>query len=115
MIDLGQSGPFLRLGVLLLLLASPAAAQAPEARPLGPNEGRVLEVDKAAGEITLEHGYLPELSMEPMAMVFVVADPALLERVKPGDRIVFKPGLVAGRFAVLSITAVAPGKKESLR
>lgn len=95
-----------RLVAAAALVVVPALAQSPQPQRFGPNEGRVLEIDKAAGEITLQHGYLPELSMEPMAMVFVVADPALLDRVKPGDRVIFKAGLVAGRFAVISITAV---------
>ena len=61
----------------------------------------------------VRHSYLPELSMDPMSMVFVVADPGLLERVRKGDRVRFKPGLVDGRFGVLSIerTQRGGGKK----
>ena len=83
-----------------------AAAQAP-AR-LGPNEGQVLEVDRKAREIAIRHGYLPELDMDAMSMVFKVADPKLLEGIKKGDRIRFRPGLVDGRFAVLEIERVQP-------
>ena len=97
-----------RLVAAAALVVVPALAQSPQPQRFGPNEGRVLEIDKAAGEITLQHGDLPELSMEPMTMVFVVADPVLLDRVRPGDRVVFKAGLVAGRFAVLSIRAIQP-------
>jgi Cu(I)/Ag(I) efflux system protein CusF len=91
---------------LVLMLVAPVFAQPLEPEQFGPNEGRVLEVDKSAGEITIRHGYLPELSMDPMAMIFIVADPALLDRVKKGDRVKFKAGLVAGRFAVMSIAPV---------
>ncbi len=95
-------------GAVLLVFAAPAFAQLPQPERFGPNEGRVLEVDKRAGEITIRHGYLPELGMDPMSMIFVVADPALLHRVKEGDRVKFKAGLVAGRFAVIAITPVKP-------
>ena len=100
------------LAFLLLLLAGYALAQA-SGSEFGPNEGEVMEIDKSAGEITIRHGYLPELSMDPMSMVFNVADPALLDRVKTGDRVRFKAGLVAGRFAVISITRIKPKRKES--
>jgi Cu/Ag efflux protein CusF len=61
---------------------------------------------------TIRHGYLPELSMDPMSMVFVVADADLLERVKKRDRIKFKPGLIDGRFGVLSIERVRQGEAK---
>jgi Cu(I)/Ag(I) efflux system periplasmic protein CusF len=91
---------------VLLMLVAPAFAQPPQPERFGPNEGRVLEIDKRAAEITIRHGYLPELSMDPMSMIFVVADPALLDRVKKGDRVRFTAGLVAGRFAVMAISPV---------
>jgi len=91
-------------GAVCLLLAVSACAQVPALERFGQNEGRVLNVDKSAGEITIRHGYLPELSMDPMSMIFVIADPALLDRVKEGDRVKFTAGLVDGRFAVIAIT-----------
>ena len=102
----------LRAGLLLIVAAS-AFAQPSQPARFGPNEGRVLEIDKSAGEITIQHGYLPELSMDPMTMVFIVADPALLDRVKTGDHVRFKAGLVAGRFGVIAITPFRPKRKES--
>ncbi len=97
-------------GAVLLVLAASAFAQLPPPERFGPNEGRVLEIDKSAGEITIRHGYLPELGMDPMSMIFVVADPALLDRVRKGERVRFKAGLVDGRFAVISITYVKRGR-----
>jgi Cu(I)/Ag(I) efflux system periplasmic protein CusF len=99
----------LRLGVLLVavaLLNGPARAHHDAPSVLGPNEGEVLEVDRAAKEITIRHGPLPELGMDPMSMVFVVAAPELLDRVQKGDHVTFKAGLVGGRFGVLSIQPV---------
>jgi Cu(I)/Ag(I) efflux system periplasmic protein CusF len=101
-----------RWAAFLLILAAPVLAQPPAPERFGPNEGRVLEIDKSAGEITIRHGYIPELSMDPMSMIFIVADPALLDRVRKGDRVKFKAGLVAGRFAVISITPVKPQKSD---
>jgi Cu(I)/Ag(I) efflux system periplasmic protein CusF len=96
---------------ILAAVATSAFGQALVPERFGPNEGRVLEIDKSAGEITIRHGYLPELSMDPMSMIFVVADPALLDRVKAGDRVKFKAGLVAGRFAVVAIAPLKPRKE----
>ena len=93
---------------ILLMLVAPVFAQPLEPERFAPNEGRVLDIDKSAGEITIRHGYLPELSMDPMAMIFIVADPALLDRVRKGDRVKFKASLVGGRFAVMSIAPVKP-------
>jgi len=98
---------------LLLIVAATAFAQPSQPARFGPNEGQVLEIDKSAGEITIRHGHLPELGMDPMTMVFNVAEPALLDRVKPGDHVRFKAGLVDGRFAVIAITPFRPKRKES--
>ena len=38
-----------------------------------------------------------------MAMVFKVADSSLLYKVRKGDRVKFKAGLVDGRFGVVEI------------
>jgi Cu(I)/Ag(I) efflux system periplasmic protein CusF len=90
-----------------MLGLAPALAQT-----LGPNQGQVMDVDRQAAEVTIRHGYLPELSMDPMTMVFK-ADPAVLERVKQGDYVRFKAGLVAGQFAVIAITSLKPKPKQS--
>ena len=94
-----------------LMLATSALAQTPER--FGPNEGRVLEIDKRQQEIMIQHGPLPELSMDPMSMIFKVADPALLDRVREGDRVKFKAGLVDGRFAVIAIDSIKRKRKAS--
>lgn len=89
--------------------AAPAIAQASK---LGTNEGEVMQIYRESGEIAIRHGPLPELSMDPMSMVFVVADTALLRRVRKGDRVKFKAGLHNGRFAVMSIERIAGRKKK---
>ena len=103
----------LRPGRVLLALAGVLVVASALAQALGPNEGQVMDIDRQAGEVTIRHGYIPELSMDPMTMVFSIADPALLDRVKKGDYIRFKAGLVKGQFAVISIAPLKRNRKES--
>lgn len=71
---------------LLLLLPVLALAQEPPLR--GETSGEVRRIDRAAGKVTLRHGPITgPLDMEGMTMVFQVKDPALLDRLKPGDNI----------------------------
>lgn len=73
----------------------------------------MLDIDRKEREIAIRHGYLPELSMDAMSMVFVVADQGIFDRVAKGDRVKFKPGLIDGRFGVLSIERIQrPGQKK---
>lgn len=103
---------------LSLLLALAGAAQAHdsnashghEARPATTGqtsfpqvEATVRTVDKSAKKITLRHGEIPNLDMGPMTMVFQVADPALLDKVKAGDKVLFTVDKIKGAYTVLSI------------
>ncbi|MEK9970459.1 MAG: copper-binding protein [Ferrovibrio sp.] len=66
----------------VLVIAVPAFAQT------GHTQGEVRKVDRESGKITLRHGPITgELDMPAMSMVFQVKQPALLEQLKPGDRI----------------------------
>jgi Cu/Ag efflux protein CusF len=102
----------MRLAIAPLLLAAsavagPACAETPPVdmppSSFKPNEGIVFAVDRRAREITIRHGELPEIDMPPMTMVFNVADARLLARVKAGDKVKFRTGLVNGRFTVTKI------------
>jgi Cu(I)/Ag(I) efflux system periplasmic protein CusF len=92
-----------RLGVLILVLgllvgASIVLAQSPLA------DGQVVKIDSAAGKITIRHGPLQQFGMdEGMTMVYRAADPAMLNAVKPGDKIKFAPDRVNGQFVVTKI------------
>src|SRR5687767_8053404 len=68
-------------------------------------EGEVRKVDKDAKKITIKHGPLQKLDMPAMTMVFQVKDPALLEKVKVGDKIRFDAEKVGGGFVVTKIEA----------
>jgi Cu(I)/Ag(I) efflux system periplasmic protein CusF len=66
-------------------------------------KGEVTKVDKAAGKVTIKHGPIKKLDMDSMTMVFRVADPAMLDKVKAGDRIEFEADRVNGAITVTKI------------
>ena len=69
------------------------------------SDGEVRKIDKETGKITIKHGPIKHLDMPPMSMVFTAKDPALLDRVKVGDKIRFAVERVGG---ALTVTAVEP-------
>ncbi len=79
----------------------PAAAGAADATPMA--DGEVRKVDMDAKKITLRHGPIPNLDMPAMTMVFQVRDPALLDKVKAGDKIKFSAEKAGGAFIVTHI------------
>ncbi len=54
------------------------------------SEGEVIAVDKANKRITLKHGPIENMQMQPMTMAFKVKAPSMLSRVKVGDKVKFK-------------------------
>ncbi len=74
---------------------------AAEALPMA--EAEVRKVDTAAGKISLKHGEIKNLDMPPMTMVFQVSDPALLGKVKAGDKVRFTASQINGAYTVMSI------------
>ncbi len=66
-------------------------------------EGEVRKVDVEAKKITLKHGPLANLDMPPMTMVFRVADAAMLDNLKPGDKVKFSADRVDGAITVTAI------------
>ncbi|MBX9905947.1 MAG: copper-binding protein [Burkholderiales bacterium] len=67
------------------------------------SDGEVRKVDMDAKKITLRHGTIENLGMPPMTMVFQVKDPALLEKVKTGDKVKFRAEKTGGAYTVLQI------------
>ncbi len=80
--------------------AVPAAAGIASAVPVS---GEVIKVDQAAGKVTLKHGPIKNLDMDSMTMVFQVADPAMLAKVKAGDKVKFEADRVNGAITVTKI------------
>jgi Cu/Ag efflux protein CusF len=71
--------------------------------PAAVSEGVVLSVDRAARMVSISHGPLRNLGMPPMTMGFQVADPAMFDRLKTGDRVKFHANAVGGVFTATSI------------
>ncbi len=97
----------------LALLASPAAraddahhgAKEPVASgsPVALTNAEVRRVDKAARKITLRHEEIKSLDMPPMTMVFQVKDPAMLDKVRAGDRVRFAAEDVGGAITLTTL------------
>lgn len=77
-----------------------------QATPL--SEGEVRKVDQASGKLTIKHGPLENLGMPAMTMIFRVKDAAMLEQVKPGDRIKFLAEKINGAITVTTLEVVTP-------
>jgi Cu(I)/Ag(I) efflux system periplasmic protein CusF len=94
------------------LLSLPAFAQGHEhhvvaaatpAKSAEQSEGEVRKVDAAAKTITLKHGPLKNLDMPPMTMAFQVADPAMLTKVKVGEKVRFVAENPGGKLTITRI------------
>jgi Cu(I)/Ag(I) efflux system protein CusF len=82
-----------------------------EAKPAAPasaawTEGEVRAIDKAAGKVTIKHGPMPKFDMPAMTMAYRVRDKAMLDHLKPGDKIRFDADGVGGEFTVLRLEKV---------
>jgi Cu(I)/Ag(I) efflux system protein CusF len=66
-------------------------------------DGEVRKVDKENKKMTIKHGEIKNLDMPPMSMVFQVRDPALLDKIKPGDKIRFSAEKLESAFVVTAI------------
>jgi Cu(I)/Ag(I) efflux system protein CusF len=100
----------LRLHTLIATLALavlPLASQAQAMADAMTTDGEVRKIDKDAGKITLKHGEIKHMDMPPMTMVFAVKDKALLDKVKPGDKVKFAASNEGGKLTVTAIQ-VAP-------
>jgi Cu(I)/Ag(I) efflux system protein CusF len=85
---------------LSLAVVAPASAQqdhsghgatAPAKATAGQldNSGEVKRVNADTKKITIAHGPLKAFDMPAMTMAFPVKDPAMLAKVKPGDKVRF--------------------------
>ena len=87
------------LAVALSLTATPCATWAQSLI-----DGLITKVDASAGKITIKHGPIKKFDMEDgMTMVFRAQDPAMLQTVKPGDKVKFDAENVNGQFVVTKI------------
>ena len=66
-------------------------------------DGEIRKVDKDAGKLTIKHGPIPSMDMPPMTMVYRVREAAMLDAVKPGDKIKFDAQKVGGQYVVIKL------------
>lgn len=59
-------------------------------------DGLIKKVDKAAGELVIQHGTLDSIGMPPMTMAFGVADKSWISKLKAGDKIRFAAEMKGG-------------------
>jgi Cu/Ag efflux protein CusF len=91
------------LGVALL----PKALDPAWAQSSGLVRHQVIDVDQSAGEITIRHGPMKKLGMDRgMTMVFRAQEPAMLKKIKAGDRVKFEALDVNGDYSVTRIERV---------
>jgi Cu/Ag efflux protein CusF len=65
--------------------------------------GEIKKIDKSGGKITIKHGPIENLGMSNMTMIFRVKEPALLDKVKAGDKIKFAAEKLNGALTVTRI------------
>ncbi|MEO7939398.1 MAG: copper-binding protein [Burkholderiaceae bacterium] len=73
------------------------------AAPADMTDGEIRKVDMETKKITIRHGEIKNLDMPGMTMVFQVKDPALLEKVKAGDKVKFSAEKSGGAIVVTDI------------
>jgi Cu/Ag efflux protein CusF len=69
-------------------------------------EGEIRRIDKDAKKLTIRHGPIQNLDMPAMTMVFQVADPAVLDGLKPGDKVRFTADKIGGAYTVTQLEPV---------
>jgi Cu(I)/Ag(I) efflux system protein CusF len=65
--------------------------------------GTIRKVDKDAGKLTIKHEAIPGMDMPPMTMIYRVKDAAMLDQVKPGDKVKFTSEKIGGAYTVTAI------------
>lgn len=78
---------------------TPAAVTSPADMAVG----EIRKVDMDNKKITIKHGEIKNLDMPGMTMVFQARDPALLSKVKAGDKVRFKAEKDGTAFVVTDI------------
>lgn len=93
------------LAVSYVSAGSLAHAQQPTANAAQTemSEGEIKKIDMDAGKLTIKHGELKNLGMPGMTMAFKARDPAMLEKVKEGDKVRFVAEKINGALTVTSI------------
>lgn len=84
--------------ILLGIFGSAWAASEHEAA------GTINSIDKSSKTMNISHGPIKTMGMSGMTMDFMVADPAMLDEVKPGQKIQFIVTTDSkGRFVIVDM------------
>jgi len=92
--------------MLSLLIAGMAPLGAFAAADMA--DAEVRKIDTENKKLTLKHGEIANLGMPAMTMVFRVKDPAMLDKLKTGDKVKFKAEQIDGAIVV---TTIEPAKQ----
>jgi len=85
------------------MIKEEARKEMPAAASSDMAEGEIRKVDMEAKKITIKHGEIKNLDMPGMTMVFQVKEPALLDKVKAGDKVRFKAEKAGSAIVVTDI------------
>lgn len=89
-----------------------AACGAEPAGETHPGHGVVHQVDRAQGQITIDHEDIPGF-MKGMTLTFEVSDPSILERVSSGREVDFRVRAEGDRYVITKIDPASyPGRGE---
>lgn len=89
---------------LVLAQSTPAVTKA--AAPAATStlsDGEIKKVLVDSKQLTIQHGPLANLNMPGMTMSFKVKDPAMLQQVKPGDKVRLLVEKVDGALTVTTL------------
>jgi Cu/Ag efflux protein CusF len=76
------------------------------AGPAELSEGTVKKIDQSTHRVMLAHGPIANIGMPPMTMMFKVMDPAMLKKLKDGDKVRFRVEEIEGDYTIVRIEAV---------
>jgi Cu(I)/Ag(I) efflux system periplasmic protein CusF len=93
---------------LIALLSALSMASAVAQTALEMTEGEIRKVDANTQKITIKHGFIKNLDMPGMTMVFVAKDKTQLDGLATGDKVQFAVEMVNGKFTVIEIKKIAP-------
>lgn len=68
-------------------------------------EGTVKKIDAPSQRVMLAHGPIANVGMGPMTMMFKVKDPAMLKKLKDGDKVRFRVEEIGGEYTIVRIEA----------
>lgn len=85
------------------MATAPAAAAAAIKTDLPMVDGEIRKIDMESKKITIKHGEIKNLDMPGMTMVFQVKDPAMLDKIKTGDKVKFSAEKSNGAIVVTDI------------